>query len=142
MSQTLAGTTQYFKIFFDTDLGANGQTVANALLEVCDRDYAVLQRIFGGITPRALPFNVYVTTGNNGASNDGYSTISVGANSALGPSGWNTPWFPIWNNTPMQPGATVTALWRSNETHLDQIPLDLVVKRQTFDIAEVISLLI
>ena len=33
--------------------------------------------------------------------------------------GWQQPWFPIWNNVLMQPGATVTALWRSNNTHLD-----------------------
>ena len=33
--------------------------------------------------------------------------------------GWQQ-WFPIWNTqVKMQPGATVTALWRSNDTHLD-----------------------
>jgi hypothetical protein len=41
-----------------------------------------------------------------------------------GAVGWNTPWMPIWNDlqnkgVKMQPGATVTALWRSNDTHLD-----------------------
>ena len=32
--------------------------------------------------------------------------------------GWQT-WFVIGNGVKMQPGATVTALWRSNQTHLD-----------------------
>jgi len=32
--------------------------------------------------------------------------------------GW-WPWFLVHNEVKMQPGATVTALWRSNETHLD-----------------------
>ena len=36
------------------------------------------------------------------------------------PGGWNTPWFPIWQQNPaMSPGATVTALWRPNSAHLD-----------------------
>ncbi len=35
-----------------------------------------------------------------------------------GASGWQ-PWFLIHPEIKMQPGATVTALWRSNETHLD-----------------------
>ncbi|MGA7814055.1 hypothetical protein [Caballeronia sp.] len=29
------------------------------------------------------------------------------------------PWFLVHNEVKMQPGATVTALWRSNDTHLD-----------------------
>jgi hypothetical protein len=32
--------------------------------------------------------------------------------------GWQ-PWFLVHNEVKMQPGATVTALWRSNDTHLD-----------------------
>jgi hypothetical protein len=32
--------------------------------------------------------------------------------------GW-FPWFLVNNEVKMQPGATVTALWRSNDTHLD-----------------------
>ena len=35
-----------------------------------------------------------------------------------GPRGWQ-PWFLIHSEVKMQPGATVTALWRSNDTHLD-----------------------
>jgi hypothetical protein len=35
-----------------------------------------------------------------------------------GGPGWQ-PWFLIHPEIKMQPGATVTALWRSNETHLD-----------------------
>ncbi len=33
-------------------------------------------------------------------------------------TGWE-PWFLVHNEVKMQPGATVTALWRSNDTHLD-----------------------
>ena len=32
--------------------------------------------------------------------------------------GWQ-PWFPVVPGTKMRPGATVTAVWRSNDTHLD-----------------------
>jgi hypothetical protein len=32
--------------------------------------------------------------------------------------GWQ-PWFLVHNEVKMQRGATVTALWRSNDTHLD-----------------------
>lgn len=35
---------------------------------------------------------------------------------------WTTsgpPWFLVHNEVKMRPGATVTALWRSNDTHLD-----------------------
>ena len=32
--------------------------------------------------------------------------------------GWQT-WFVVNSQIKMQPGATVTALWRSNDTHLD-----------------------
>jgi len=32
--------------------------------------------------------------------------------------GWQ-PWYLVHNEVKMQPGATVTALWRSNDTHLD-----------------------
>jgi hypothetical protein len=39
-----------------------------------------------------------------------------------GAHGWQ-PWFELWdnvlNNVKMQPGAPVTAIWRSNQTHLD-----------------------
>jgi len=36
MSEVLAGTTQQFTTSFDTDLGANRQTAANAPLEICE----------------------------------------------------------------------------------------------------------
>jgi hypothetical protein len=48
-------------------------------------------------------------TGNDGAV---WSTSWEAAH------GW-FPWFLVHNEVKMQPGATVTALWRSNHTHLD-----------------------
>jgi hypothetical protein len=38
--------------------------------------------------------------------------------------GWGTPWVPVWSQTMMQPGATVTAVWRPNDTHLDLFATD------------------
>jgi hypothetical protein len=32
---------------------------------------------------------------------------------------WFLIWDPIWNNVKMRPGVAISALWRSNETHLD-----------------------
>ncbi len=48
-------------------------------------------------------------TGNDGA---------VWSNWWEGAHGWQS-WFLVNNAVKMQPGATVTALWRSNDTHLD-----------------------
>ena len=55
-------------VSYDTSLGGNGPTLANAVLANCERDYTSLQGWFGGITPAGLPFQVHIQPGANGAS--------------------------------------------------------------------------
>jgi hypothetical protein len=64
---TQRGNTQNFVVSFDNTLGANGQNLADAVLATCERDYANLQRVFGGITPAGLPFTVFIDPGSFGA---------------------------------------------------------------------------
>jgi hypothetical protein len=81
--QALPQQTQHFKVSVDPGLGHAGSTIANALLQTCEQDYATLQGFFGGITPQALPFHLVVTAGADGASHDSCqgTTLSIGANS-------------------------------------------------------------
>jgi len=54
------GSAKHFNVFFDPYLGAAGAGHAEAVLAVCDRDYSIIQRFFGGITPSRVPFNVVI----------------------------------------------------------------------------------
>jgi hypothetical protein len=65
---TDAGTTAHFAVSYLTTLGQKGATLAQAILQNCERDYTTLQQIFGGITPRRLPFVVQITADSSGAS--------------------------------------------------------------------------
>jgi len=83
VGDTLRGSTANFRVSFDPALGANGQTLADALLAVCERDYFALRGYFNMITPAGLPFDIHITTGGTGA---GHATclatgIDVGGNS-------------------------------------------------------------
>lgn len=59
------GSTQNFVVSYEEGLGANGQTFADAVLAVCERDYAQLQSIFGNISIDALPFQIYLRLGDS-----------------------------------------------------------------------------
>jgi hypothetical protein len=54
------GSAKHFNVFFDPYLGASGASHAEAILAVCERDYNIIQRFFGGITPSRAPFNVII----------------------------------------------------------------------------------
>jgi hypothetical protein len=62
------GTTDHFVVFYDDSLGADGPTLADAVLASCERDYAQLQTWFGNIAINNLPFNVFIQPGTSGAS--------------------------------------------------------------------------
>ena len=81
---TQAGTTAHFEVSYLTSLGTAGANLAAALLQTCERDYATLQQIFGGLTPEGLPFVVQITSDNSGASHSSCmgTDISVGGKSA------------------------------------------------------------
>jgi hypothetical protein len=81
-SVTAAGNTAHFNIFYESNLGQQGADLAQAVLQNCERDFAYLQQIFGGLTPQGMPFVVHVTSGNGGASHMGClgTAISLGGN--------------------------------------------------------------
>ena len=64
---TLRGSTAHFKVYYDPALGANGPTIADAVLASCESEYNRLQGYFGGLTPPGLPFNIIVAPGVGGA---------------------------------------------------------------------------
>lgn len=80
--------TPHFKVSVDPGLGHVGTQIASSLLQMCEHDYATLQGFFGGITPAALPFQLIVTAGADGASHASCqsTTLSIGARS--GPVGF------------------------------------------------------
>ena len=75
--------TAHFKISIDPGLGQSGSAIADALLQTCEQDYVALQGYFGGITPGALPFQLIITSGSDGASHATCeaTALSIGANS-------------------------------------------------------------
>ena len=80
---THAGTTAHFDVSYLTKLGQKGATLAQAILQNCERDYTTLQEVFGGITPQRLPFIVQITADSTGASHSSCmgTDISVGGKS-------------------------------------------------------------
>jgi hypothetical protein len=78
-----AGNTDHFHVHYLARLGRKGKNLAQAILQSCERDYAALQQIFGGITPKRLPFVIQITSGSTGASHSTCMStgIAVGANS-------------------------------------------------------------
>jgi hypothetical protein len=64
---TLRGSTPHFRVYFENGLGANGPTLADAVLARCEADYRQMSGWFAEITPPAMPFSIYVVAGNFGA---------------------------------------------------------------------------
>ncbi len=65
------GITEHFHIFYNPILGDAGSYHAEAVLAVCERDYNIIQGIFGGIIPARVPFNVIISPGIGGAYHHG-----------------------------------------------------------------------
>jgi hypothetical protein len=55
------GVTAHCVVTYDQSLGANGQSLADAVLAGCEADYKRLQRWFGNISIGNLPFDVFIT---------------------------------------------------------------------------------
>jgi hypothetical protein len=49
---TPVGKTAHFEVSYLTMLGKKGATLARAIVENCEGEYAVLKRFFGGLTLR------------------------------------------------------------------------------------------
>jgi hypothetical protein len=77
---TVAGSTTHYRISYDDSLSAaDGSQRANALLGVCEQDYAIMSDWFGGISlPYALPIEVHIDPG-------GYASAGWGPPISLKP---------------------------------------------------------
>jgi hypothetical protein len=80
MALTLAGSTTHYRISYDNSLAAvDGVQRANALLGVCEQDYAIMSDWFGGINlPYQLPIEVHIDPG-------GYASAGWGPPISLKP---------------------------------------------------------
>jgi hypothetical protein len=80
MTLKLAGSTTHYRISYDDSLSAaDGLQRANALLGVCEQDYAIMANWFGGIAlPYALPIEVHIDPG-------GYASAGWGPPISLKP---------------------------------------------------------
>jgi len=80
------GSTAHFSVSFAPSLGADGATIADAILATCEADCTTLQSYFGGITPAQLPFHIHITGGSTGASHATCeaTALQIGARSAPG----------------------------------------------------------
>ena len=78
------GSTAHFVVYYDSTLGNAGTSAADAVLAKCEADYNTLRGWFSGTTPASLPFTIYITTANSGASHASCSATAlyIGANSA------------------------------------------------------------
>jgi uncharacterized protein YjdB len=71
------GQTANFKVYSSALLGDIGTQIAQAVLNVCENDYANLQGLFGGISPKGRPFKIYILPGGGGASHQGCSDTTI-----------------------------------------------------------------
>ncbi len=79
--------TPHYNITFDQTLGQNGENMADAVAANCERDYANLQYLFGGITPGNLPFTIRIQPGSSGASHAGCAATELFCDDFNGNSG-------------------------------------------------------
>ena len=84
MSDTPAGNTTHFSVSYDSSLGANGLTIANAILATCEADYNALKAWFN-VTPSGLPFQIDVVPGSGGASHASCAATSLSIQANSGP---------------------------------------------------------
>jgi hypothetical protein len=109
---TLAGSTPHFRVYYETQLGSAGLTLAQGVLGNVEADYAAISTIFGGI--QAPPMNVIIARVHNGgayhygcAATDLYCDFGTGSVSstsflvvaemvevfeAMQGRGWNCGW--------------------------------------------------
>ena len=64
---TLRGGTAHFIVYYSTDSSTTSQSMADAMLEACERDYSNPLSCFG-LTPTGLPFQIYIDPGSSGGS--------------------------------------------------------------------------
>ena len=83
-ADTPAGSTTHFSVSYDPSLGANGLTVANAILATCEADYNAL-RFWFNVTPPGLPFQIHVVPGSGGASHASCAATSLSIQANSGP---------------------------------------------------------
>jgi hypothetical protein len=89
---TCHDSTEHFNVYYQTDLGPAGRTIAGGVLRSCERDYRLISEWFGGITPPGLPFNLIVAgispgrNGKGGAYHYGCGAVDLYVDVRLTPS--------------------------------------------------------
>lgn len=64
-ASTLRGSTAHFNVYYETSLGAQGQTLADGVLASCETEYDTLAAYFSGSQPAS--FNIIIAAGIGGA---------------------------------------------------------------------------
>lgn len=88
---TLQGSTQHFNVYYNSDLGTDGKTIADGILKSCENEYNTLSQYFG-ITPNGIPFNLIITAlstnkdGKGGAFHDSCAAIDLYEDVKINPS--------------------------------------------------------
>src|SRR5262249_30206747 len=77
----LQGSTARFNVYYQTDLGTDGQSLADSFLAKCESDYEAISGYFDGLTPAGLPFNIILAELSPGRDGSGgayhYTCASV-----------------------------------------------------------------
>jgi Tachylectin len=84
---TLRGRTDHFYVFFADALGANGQALADAVLAVCESDYAWMQTWFNDHIAGEPEFRVFIQPGRGGARHASCSATSIYVDAPNGSDG-------------------------------------------------------
>lgn len=88
---TLRGRTQHFNVYYNPDLGTNGEKIADGVLQSCENEYNTLSGYFG-ITPNGLPFNIIITAlepnkdGSGGAFHNSCAAVDLYEDVKINPS--------------------------------------------------------
>ena len=78
------GSTANFNVSYDDSLGANGIALADAVLAMCEADYARLRTWFGNPSVASLPFDVSIVPGSGGASHATCAATGISVNAFNG----------------------------------------------------------
>lgn len=82
---TLRGSTANFNVYYDSNLGANGPVIADAVLASCENEFFRLQGYFGNLAIPNLPMNIIIAPGIGGAYHYGCSATDLYCDGSTSP---------------------------------------------------------
>jgi hypothetical protein len=94
MPYTVAGSTVHFIAQYDTAMGAAGLAVGNAILAVCESQYASLSALFSGLLIPTVPITVQIENTTGGGANNLTNFIHISAGGvAAPPDSYQAQWI-------------------------------------------------